>query len=531
LVISAGAGLLIFCIGLQRYLADGSLWIDEASVAYSLLELSPLEYFGPLVGNQVFPRLYLLAIRGSVEIGGHETLVLRALPFLFFAVGVFVWMRLLMARFAALPFVLLVGALLAIIPTTWVVYASMLKQYTLDTLLALLVLSIPDRALESCLSRGERRWRAALVMLPWIFSYVYVFAVFGRCAGYCLMRISERRLRLDTGALVYMAIGLALFGGVLYMTDVRHTIVAELGDFWHECTLTSNRATVAGVCDRMLFDWYQPSPYFRQVWLGDAQLWTLRMLTLLGAVSILVAVSGRQVGAAAPDAWGSRSFASIAMVVGLALGSIPISYPLCGGRLVLFVLLPMQIVLLEGVATARAWLLRLPRGEWVASGAVLALALALAPTAVLSVQGFLASSPPNDLRPALRRIRSDPSLPVIVDPCTHHMLAALPSDMEGLQVRSVGELEGSLMEPLPAGEIWLLTGVKKCWGLGRVERVLGQVAEDRQLIERYTKQVALHRGSVRQWAREDMVRERNLELRRKRSERLEAQRGGQAEVE
>ena len=56
--------IAIVGVGAAQLAKDGSLWRDEASVAVSLLTLSPLELFGRLDGGQSFPRLYLFAIAG-----------------------------------------------------------------------------------------------------------------------------------------------------------------------------------------------------------------------------------------------------------------------------------------------------------------------------------------------------------------------------------------------------------------------------------------------------------------------------------
>jgi len=80
---------------------DGSLWRDEASVAVSLLTLSPLELFGRLDGGQSFPRLYLVAVALVKQTFGYHTLALRALPFLFFVLGTVGWLWILFRRFRA----------------------------------------------------------------------------------------------------------------------------------------------------------------------------------------------------------------------------------------------------------------------------------------------------------------------------------------------------------------------------------------------------------------------------------------------
>ena len=99
-------------LGTHQLFKDGSFWLDEASLALSLLQLEPLQSFGPLVGGQSFPRLYLLAVHGLVGAFGYETMVVRLLPYLFFVAATFAWLRLLSERFRNEPLWIVLGALL-----------------------------------------------------------------------------------------------------------------------------------------------------------------------------------------------------------------------------------------------------------------------------------------------------------------------------------------------------------------------------------------------------------------------------------
>ena len=102
-------------LGSHQFFKDGSFWLDEASLALSLLRLEPLQSFGPLIGGQSFPRLYLLAVHGLVDILGYQTLVVRLRPYIFFVAATFAWLRRLSERFRNQPQWIGLGALLAVV--------------------------------------------------------------------------------------------------------------------------------------------------------------------------------------------------------------------------------------------------------------------------------------------------------------------------------------------------------------------------------------------------------------------------------
>ena len=148
-------------LGSHQFFKDGSFWLDEASLALSLLRLEPLQSFGPLIGDQSFPRLYLLAVHGLVGLLGYQTLVVRLLPYIFFVAATFAWLRLLSERFRNQPQWIGLGALLLAVPTTWFVYGAMFKPYTLDVFVSTIPFLLRDDFYDDILERGERPWRLA----------------------------------------------------------------------------------------------------------------------------------------------------------------------------------------------------------------------------------------------------------------------------------------------------------------------------------------------------------------------------------
>jgi hypothetical protein len=137
LIVCLAGGAILLAIASVRLLRDGSFWLDEASIAVNLIQQRPLELLGALETGHNFPRLYLISISVLMETFGYHTMLLRLLPFCAFVAGLAAWLRLGFVRFRSQPLMLALLLALSLIPGTWLAYAAMLKQYTMDVLVAL----------------------------------------------------------------------------------------------------------------------------------------------------------------------------------------------------------------------------------------------------------------------------------------------------------------------------------------------------------------------------------------------------------
>ena len=161
--------LVVVGLGLQRFLEDGSLWIDEAFIAITVKNASALDLFGPVGMGHSFPRVYLLAIHGLTQTLGYETWALRLLPFLFFSLATVLWFRLLFNRLSAFPILMVLVFFLNLLPVSWFEYSSAFKQYSFDVLAGLLPFFVSESALKKCFqevgrvdSRSYSKWRTSL---------------------------------------------------------------------------------------------------------------------------------------------------------------------------------------------------------------------------------------------------------------------------------------------------------------------------------------------------------------------------------
>lgn len=426
--------LVIGGIGLERYLEDASFWVDEAIVAESLRDLRAWELFGPLgPGGNSFPRLYMLVIQGLQGLFGYETMVLRALPFGFYLAATYLWLRLLTRRLGAFPLLAVLAFCLLLFPTSWFAYSVMLKQYTFDVFLSVLLFSIPDRYIDRFLREGRSPWLGLLFALPCALSYTYIISLGGRFAGWYAGGLAERNLRLSLSGLAIFVAGTAVACGSLWLTDIRFMAESVYG-WWASCVLGQNWATTHLLLDKFVMGWYSGLQEFPiNGGLPQPQLVLLRLALLLGVIQVLRNLIGKPL-AKEPAGWGTRSLGALAVIVAALCASFIIDYPICSGRLVLFVLFPLQLLLLEGFAAFHAWLeddhglkkLSLALGAlWIAS---------IAPFGVMDAFRFTAAETPDDVRSVIEHIESQGSLPVHVMPCITAGVRSLPEGLPAPEV-------------------------------------------------------------------------------------------------
>jgi hypothetical protein len=455
-VLSVAAFGTIAGLGLAQLLKDGSFWIDEASVALSLQQLAPEALFGPLVGGQSFPRLHLLAIRGLVGLFGYETLVVRALPHLFFWLATLAWVRLLYLRFRAEPLLVALGALLLLIPAPWFVYAAMLKPYTLDVLLAAVPFLLGDDFYDATLERGESPLRLFALTALGALSYPFAMALIARCAGWWLSRAGAGRLWVSPrGALVGL-LGVSVFAAALWQSDLRHTLALREGlqDFWRACLIGAEGTPTLALLDRFAFGWWDGRSDFSRGGLGAPLLLALRIGFAVGCARIALGLLRAHSGSQIPG-WGSRSVGCGVLVASLPFASFSLGLPICAGRLTLFALLPLLILTLEGFAFAMERLRGGSRGGLVASALAGALVIGVAPTSLREASRRALAGAPDDLRPLLERIREDPDLPILSNACTRRQLETLPEGL-GTEVLWLGEGGGVAVALREPPEAWLL---------------------------------------------------------------------------
>jgi hypothetical protein len=123
---------------LWQYLANTSLWIDEAAVARNIIDRSPAALLQPLDYAQVAPPAFLLSEKALVTLLGSSEWALRLFPLLCGLLAIVLFWRVAALTLSgwAVPFA--VG--LFSLGTPLVYFSSQVKQYSTDILATVVVM-------------------------------------------------------------------------------------------------------------------------------------------------------------------------------------------------------------------------------------------------------------------------------------------------------------------------------------------------------------------------------------------------------
>ncbi len=234
-----GLVLLItgFLLRLRPYLANRSLWLDEAMLAINIVQRSYLELTHWLEYDQQAPIGFLWAQKTAVLLFGNHELALRLIPFLAGCLSLGIMYRL--TRWLPSPSDNAALALFAL-STTLIYYTSEAKQYILDVLAAsgLLMAFLPVlRSPLEDLSWRKVAWLAVLgAGLIW-FSHPAIFTLAAVGLIWMLRVLVEQRWRALLQPLAVGGLWLFSFG-VFYLRFLRRSITADvLLDYWGDAFL------------------------------------------------------------------------------------------------------------------------------------------------------------------------------------------------------------------------------------------------------------------------------------------------------
>jgi hypothetical protein len=434
----------VLAAGASRYFQAPSFWLDDAFVAVSLRDPTPASNLAPLSYGQYFPRIYLAVIAELRQLLGYHIWVLRLLPFLFFVVATIVWARLLAKRSGSLLPLAVLSAALLLGCSFWLDESIHLKQYTLDTLAALIPFAVGDDFFENTLANGKRKSTLMLLAIPCSFSYVYPIALGGRVIGWYIHHGRFRGWRIrPTGAfmlIVAVTIGL----GGIWFTDHRFNLrnQAAYMAYWNTSILgqrfEEGIGSGLGLIANFIWGWH----HGRLMPLVIAAVAPLQALGIYRVVNRWIKREGGS------DAWGSRTLGSLAVLAGAILASGLIALPISAGRLVLFAQIHTQILALEGALfILSSWSAR--------KAALIFLYAAVGIVVVYSTHrylDFIRTEPIENIRPMLPLINRELADTILVHPCSVAQVESLP---EPLPVARV-VLDTKRQAPHPGQKAWVL---------------------------------------------------------------------------
>lgn len=131
----------IICFGivvrLYHYLANRSLWLDEAALALGIINTPFLQLIEPLYNGQIAPIGFLMVERLIINLFGSSEYALRLFPFLCGIVALFLF-YVVASRYIQPKAVPIALFLFAFCPSL-IYYSSEVKQYSTDVVIALLL--------------------------------------------------------------------------------------------------------------------------------------------------------------------------------------------------------------------------------------------------------------------------------------------------------------------------------------------------------------------------------------------------------
>ncbi|GAB4504117.1 MAG: hypothetical protein Fur0043_11100 [Anaerolineales bacterium] len=216
---------------LRQYIANRSLWADEASLAYNLANHSFAELTQLLDYHQAAPIGFLFIEKFLVVTLGNHDYVMRLFPLFAGLLAIWLVYRIGREHFGAAGLFAL--AMFAV--SYWLVYyASELKQYSSDVLAAVLLVYLAGRCLREEARGRDFFWLgAAGMLLIWV-SHPSVFVL----AGVGLALLLNKYTRKGRAPLSWLAgMGLAWLAsfGLEYFISLRHIIAdGYLIEYWRK---------------------------------------------------------------------------------------------------------------------------------------------------------------------------------------------------------------------------------------------------------------------------------------------------------
>jgi hypothetical protein len=359
-----------------QYLAERSLWLDEAFLAHNIRARGFGELAGPLDWSQAAPPAFLWAEKLSTVLFGPTERAMRLLPLLCGCAAMVGFT--LLARRCLRPVAAVVAVALFASHDSLIYYSSEVKQYSTDVLAAVALLWVAERCRASRLSAGWVLAYAVLGAVTIWFSHAAIFVVAGVGAALALVAAREGDWA-GLGRLVAAGTVPAGSLSVLYSVSLRHLAHSEfLQDYWASAFLPFPPRGWADVRQslRLFYELVSRPGELHPAPLGAA-------VVLLG-----IGVLGR----------GRRAHLAIwlapaaLLAVAAALGKYPM-----GGRLALF-LVPALLLL---VGAGIGWVVE-SRARWAAAAGWIAAAVLVAVPLWRDARLVMHPRMRQEIRPVLR---------------------------------------------------------------------------------------------------------------------------------
>lgn len=227
--------LLGFIIRLRQYLANRSLWIDEASLALNILEKDYVGLLQKLDYVQAAPPLFLLITKFLTELFGNSEYVLRLLPFISGVLSLFLFYKIAneFLNKGEIPIAL------ALLSFTYynIYYSAEFKQYSLELLFAIIILLFGIKLYKSNYSNYNILLSTIMGSIAVWFSHTSVFILAGVGLALLLkLYISDNLSKgLKIKKIIYLILGYLIWivsFAFQYFLIIREAAENQFYNFW-----------------------------------------------------------------------------------------------------------------------------------------------------------------------------------------------------------------------------------------------------------------------------------------------------------
>ena len=336
------------------YVANHGLYADEARLALSILHRTPRELLTPLEFGQVAPAGFLLLVKGAEQIFGSSEPALRLVPLLMGLASLALFFS--VARRCLKPGGALLACFLFAISEPLVLYAVEVKQYSGDVTAALalcwLAIGIGKGPVRTVQWAGLGLAGGAAIL----FSFPAVFVLGGIGLAFLLAAGPARRTQTLLGLSVAVGLSAAGLAATLLLSPLPAGQNARLQQYFTEFL-----------------------PGFAPGGILAGARWLLgripRLFEFPGGLDRGLSVLCAVVGAVALARREARLLAIWAGAAAFALAAACLRLYPFEGRLVLFLVPAVYLLVGEGVDQIRGLLRFAPAGGAFVSGALLILLL------------------------------------------------------------------------------------------------------------------------------------------------------------
>lgn len=224
--------LLGFFLRLGLYIDNRSFWIDESMLALNVVDRSFIGLLKPLNYNQGAPLGFLLLLKAALSLWGNWDYVLRLVP-LVTGLGSIPVMYYVAKKYDTgwAPYIAM-G--LFVFSTRHIYFSSELKQYSSDVLVALIVLLVAEKCFQDSSEGRALVVFGVVASLAIWFSHPALFVIMG-----VFLALGLSWIKLHNSRWLLRIIGMGgVFSGsllLLYLISLRHLAAnTYLRDFWRD---------------------------------------------------------------------------------------------------------------------------------------------------------------------------------------------------------------------------------------------------------------------------------------------------------